>query len=157
MQKGRPAKQKQLQIAKLLRPYYERGMTATFTARKTGHDTKTVCKYFGFWNEEDLEAQDKDFLSKQKKERERTLLTLDLHADELYKTLDDINSEILKYKKLGKGIPRYLFSLRVEIIKTISAMTERKGLFAMQPIMDEHLEKKIEEVIKKHVQARPCR
>jgi len=142
MQKGRPAKQKQLQIAELLRLYYERGMTATFTARKTGHNTKTVCRYFGLWNVEDLETQEKDFLSRQKKERERTLLTLDLHADELYSTLDDINGEILKYKKLGKGIPRYLFSLRVEIIKTISAMTERKGLFAMQPIMDEFLEGK---------------
>jgi hypothetical protein len=148
--KGRPSKQKQIQIAQILRPYYERGMTATFTARRTAYDIKTVCKYFDVWTKEIQEAEDKDFLSRQKKERERTLISLDYHVDELYKLLDDVNDEIIKNKKNGKGIPRYLFSIKLEIIKTISSLTEKKGLFTIEVPPDKVIEQKIEEMIKQH-------
>jgi len=152
--KGRPTKIGQLEIQKELREYYERGVSASFTSSKTGINIKTVCDYFNKWTNEIKQIEEQDFLTRQKNERDRTLISLDYHIDELYKIFDDINDEITKNKKSGKGIPRYLFSIKLEIIKSISSLTEKKGSFSMQPIMDEFLEKKIEEIMKKHAQAR---
>jgi hypothetical protein len=153
--RGRPSRQGQVQIVKVLKPYFERGMSATFTANKTGYDIKTVCKYFDNWTEQILEPEKNDFLLRQKAERAKILLSLDNQLFELYQFFDEIKDEIIKIKRGGNAIPRFLFSLKLEIQKTISTLTEKKGSFAMQPIMDEALEMKVEEIVKKHGYAKP--
>lgn len=148
--KGRPTKMSQLQIQRILRPYFEQGISASVTSEKTGINIKTVCKYFDFWTQEISESEENDFFERQKKERTRIIVSLDNEILEVHKFLDDINDEIRKLQQQGKEIPKHLFSLRLDAIRLSSNLIEKKGSFAMQPSMDEAIEKKIQEMIRKH-------
>ncbi len=46
MSSGRPTAQQQIQLQDELRVYYEKGISATQTARYSNTNVKTVCKYF---------------------------------------------------------------------------------------------------------------
>jgi hypothetical protein len=143
--RGRPSNGEQVKIGQELRPYFERSMTATYTANRTGYDIKTVCAYFDGWTREILQVEEKDFLERQKKERHRTLLSIDLQLDELYQTLDDINQETKRLKGSRKTIRRYLFATRLETLRLISNLTEKRGMFAMLPTVQEALEERSQE------------
>lgn len=152
--KGRPTKMGQLEIQRTLRPYFEKGISASVTCEKTGINGKTVRKYFNFWIQEISESEENDFFEGQKKERTRTIVALDSLVLEVHKFLDDINDEIKKLKQQGNEIPKHLLSLRIDAIRLCSNLIEKKGSFAMQPSMDEAIEKKIQEMITKHENTR---
>ena len=151
---GRPSKMTQLHIQKLLRTYFERGIGASVTSEETGINNKTVCKYFDEWSEQISESETVDFLERQKKERERVVVTFDKQILDACKFLDYVNDEIEKCSKENKAIPRHLISSKLEIMKFISSLTERKGSFVMQPIMGEALKKKIEEWMREYGETR---
>lgn len=148
MSNGRPTKTQQLQIQKKLRTYFERGLSASFTARKTRTNVKTVCNYFNDWTSQLIEAEDRDFVEREKKERERIRLCYDNIICEEYELLDQIKREIAKYRKEGKAVPRYLIAPQVEILRTISGLTEKKGSFLIQMPLDQSVDKMILEKIK---------
>lgn len=77
LQRGRPSKGTQVQIVSNIRPYFEKALSATFTANKTGYDVKTVCKYFNEWSKQLVEDEDKDFVQRQKEAKEHAILNLD--------------------------------------------------------------------------------
>lgn len=149
--RGRPNRQKQIQIERTLRPYFERNYSATFTSKITNFDIKTVCKYFGEFGDQIREVEYKDFVEREKTERERIRLGFDNILFEQYKLLEDVKNEVTKFKKENKPIPRYLISSQMEILRTISSLTETKGSFGLQMSLDESIEKKIEEKIKDHI------
>ena len=146
--RGRPSRQEQVQIVRTLRPYFERSYTATFTAKMTEMNVKTVCKYFDEFVDQIREVEDKNFVEREKTERERVRLSFDNIIFEEYELLDDVKKEIAKHKKENKAIPRYLIASQIEILRTISGLTEKKGSFAMQMTLDESVKKMIEEKIK---------
>ena len=149
-QRGRPAKETQLSIQKILRQYFERGITASLTAQRTGTNINTVCKYFDEFYEQAAESEKFDFLERQKKERERIVISFDGQILDAYESLDDLDSQIKKYKQDDKVIPRHLLSLKLEVMKYITSLTEKKGAFVMQPAMDEALQNKIEEYMREN-------
>ena len=143
--KGRPTKLEQLEYEKILRPYFGRTLSASFTSKQTGINIKTVCNYFDKWASEIREIDEKDFFVKQRKEREKILVSYDDLIFQEYNILDDIKDEIDKYKREKKNIPKFLASTAQDIIKTISSLIDKKGLFAIQPSLDEVIEQKIQE------------
>lgn len=54
---GRPAKPEQLEIARALRPYFEKSIPASVVARKTSFNVKTVNEYYKDWTEEITQAE----------------------------------------------------------------------------------------------------
>lgn len=132
--KGRPTKIGQLHIQKTLRPYFERGLTATFTAEKTGINIKTVCRYFDDWFYKLRELEAKDLRKREKKEREMNILSFNQLIFEAYELFDHVDSEIEKIKSENNPIPRYLLSFKLEIIKSIANLNERKRSFTIQHI-----------------------
>lgn len=147
MKPGRPNKSEQLQITKELRQCYERDFTAPFTAEKTGHNIKTVYTHFHVWTEQLKELQEKDFLVQSEEKRNRIILSFENMLFELYETLDEIKEELGKYKKKNKFIPKHLLSTKLEIIRIISGLIEKKGSFSMGLSYDKAVEKKMEELI----------
>lgn len=145
----------QLEIQRTLRPYFEQGISVTLTAEKTGINIKTVYKYFDFWIQEINEQETNDFLIRQRNEKIRIIVSFDKLILEANKHFDDINDEINQLQKEEKAVPRHLFSLKLDAMRYISYLIEKKGSFSMQPTMDEALEKKIDELIKSHGNPRP--
>lgn len=145
---GRPTRSEQVQIQNVLRKHFERNLSASYTAGITGINIKTVCRYFDDWADQISEAEEKDFIKRERKERERIRLSFDGLIVEEYELLDEIKQEITKYRKQNKPVPRYLIASQIEILRTISGLNEKKGYFSMQMPVDESLQKIIEEKIK---------
>ncbi len=81
---GRPTVQKQLELQQELRIYYERGISATQTARYSDTNVKTVCKYFKQWSQEISEIDTAEFQSRVSEIRSQHLTVLDRQLNELY-------------------------------------------------------------------------
>ena len=140
--KGRPTKSAQLEYEKILRSYFERTLSASFTSKQTGINIKTICNYFDKWATQIREIDEKDFFVKQRKEREKILVSYDDLIFHEYNMLDDIKDEISKYKREKKNLPKFLLSTEHDVIKTISSLIDKKGSFAIQPSLDEVISKK---------------
>ena len=80
---GRPTVQKQLELQQQLHIYYERGISATQTARYSDTNVKTVCKYFKEWSKEINEIETAEFQSRLSEIRSQHLMVLDRQLNEL--------------------------------------------------------------------------
>ena len=140
----------QVEIQKILHPFFEHGISASSTARETKIDVKTICVYFDEWAEQESKLHEREFLDRQKNYRERIIVSFDRDILDARKFYEEADSQIKKYKDDGKPIPMPLLRIKLEIMKYISGLKENKGAFMMQPSMDEALKKKIEEYIKEN-------
>jgi hypothetical protein len=98
MKRGRPTRYNQVQIKKILEPFYQKGISANVTSKKTGMNIKTVSKYFKEWDKK-LVDSDKDFLTRVKITKEQNIQALDREILSLY----DQEKEIESVKKSIKG------------------------------------------------------
>lgn len=130
---GRPTKTEQLQIDDVLRPYFERNMSAKFTANSTGMNIKTVCIYFNRWAEEIINSKSEEHVRRWREERERTILSYDNLILEEYLRLDEINHKIKKLEEEGKEVPLNLQKSRQDVVKFISVLIEKKSRIALPP------------------------
>jgi hypothetical protein len=154
-QNGRPTKSGQIDIETKVRKYFEQGLSATVTAMKTGINIKTVCKYYNEWSDQIRESESDDFLERQKDHRNQIIVTFDEQIFLVNRQLDDIENQIKKYKNENRIIPGHLLGLRLDIVKFLCTLIEKKGLFVMQPTMDEGLANKIKEMLNGNGKARP--
>jgi hypothetical protein len=144
MKKVRPTKQEQVEVVRT-QGILELGFGASIASDKTGYNIKTVCKYYNQWTDEIIQSEQKDFVEREKDERERIRLSLDALLFEEFELLDEIKQEIAKYRKKDKEVPRYLVTTQIEILRNIFNITEKKGYFAMKIPLDESVQKMIEE------------
>lgn len=152
--KGRPSVTDQVQIRKILRPYYENGYSAYYTAQKTGINVKTVCRYYNEWSEQIEEAELADFLERQKRDRIQIIISYDRDIAETTEILDQVKTEIEKFQKDKKAVPRHLLTHKLEIIKFRSLLKEKKAALILKPPLDEALVKKINEKIGEYDESR---
>jgi len=141
---GRPTKSEQIEIQNKLRPYYERGLSATFTASSTGINIKTVCKYFEEWSKKIIETEATDFVQRQKKAKELVILNMDNIIFEQYRLLEEIKNEKKNYQKENKQIPTHLLSLQHQILKEISTTAQHKCDIECMPTLDFSLDQMID-------------
>jgi len=146
---GRPPKTGQLEIQREIRPYFEKNISATLTAEKTGINIKTVCDYFNGWIEKIYKPEESDFFERQRNEKTRIIVSLDNQILDAHNFLDKIDEEIKKLNEQNKPVA-HLFSFRLGVMRHILTLTEKKGTFSMQPTMDEALEKEIAEKVRGH-------
>ena len=90
-------------------------------------------------------------MERQKNERSQIIVAFDEQILSVHAQLDEIENQIKKYKQENKIIPKHLLCLKLEIVKYISSLIEKKGLFTIQLPPDEVIERKIEEKIKQYV------
>ena len=148
--RGRPTQKRQLVIEKELLLDYERGYSASFTARKNGMNVKTVCKYFKKFSEQFRDLEQKNFFERIGIDRERMILNYDYMISEHYDTVDEIKQHILNLKKANKPFPYSLHQLKSSVLKTIANLCEKKGALKVEPPLDEYIEKIIKEKIQRH-------
>jgi len=131
--RGRPSKTEQIQIQNLLRPYFERNISATFTANSTDINIKTVCVYFNRWAEEIINSKKENRSERCRAERERTLLSYDNLISKEYSRLNETENKINKLEEEGKEVPLNLIKYRHDLVKSVSTLIEKKGRFALPP------------------------
>ena len=100
---GRPTKPEQLEIARALRPYFEKSIPASVAARKTGFNVKTVNSLYHQWTDELIQAETPDFLARVKKNNQRALLAYDNRLAKLYAAEETIDKQIKIATLSGKS------------------------------------------------------
>jgi len=108
---GRPSKNKQLEIRKILEDHFEKGESASHTSQVTGINIKTVSIYFNEFTESLVESSDTDFITRMIVAKEFALYRLDIAIDELEKQ----RLRIEKMIELHPNRPKWL-DLRLSLI-----------------------------------------
>jgi len=137
--------QRKLQIC------FGRGINALPAAQEIGLDKKTAYRYYDEWTEQIIESETGDFLERQKKEHQRIILSFDNDILEAYKFFDEIDIEIHGLQKENKLVPKHLFSIKLDLMRYISDLKEKKGAISMQPTMEYSMDKKIKEMFAEYV------
>jgi len=138
---GRPTKQKQRDIERALRPLYEGTISSSVAARETGHNIKTILKYYNKWNEEILEPEKKDFLKRCRDEKERSVLALDNLMLSLNKEFDNNDKTIRMMKETGDYIlaEKYI-KLKIKLADKILKLVTTKLSITNSPTYDSMIE-----------------
>jgi len=99
--RGRPSKSQELEIERTLQTFFIKTYSATFTAKKTGYNIKTVIKYYNQFKQEILESETSDFVKRCKEEKEKCLYAYDELIYSLYEDRKDIERLIDASEKIG--------------------------------------------------------
>jgi len=99
--RGRPSKAQELEIERKLQTFFIKTYSATFTAKKTGYNIKTVTKYYNQFKQEILESETTDFVKRCKEEKEKCLYAYDELIYSLYEDRKDIERLIDASEKIG--------------------------------------------------------
>jgi len=99
--RGRPSKAEELEIEQTLQTFFIKTYSATFTAKKTGYNIKTVTKYYNQFKQEILESETLDFVKRCKEEKEKCLYAYDELIYSLYEDRKDIERLIDASEKIG--------------------------------------------------------
>lgn len=124
---GRPTKQEQIKIEGELRPYFDNGFPAYFTANKLGYDIKTVLRYFNKWQQEILDPENSDFLKRAKEQKERAVIYLDNEINSLITSKKEVEEIIEAAKRAGNfNLYEKLSRLKLKIIDSIGKFVSEK-------------------------------
>jgi len=117
---GRPSRKEQLEIERILKPYFENSISASVTAKKTGFNIKTVNKHFHDWYKEIAESETSDFLQKCKEEKARALMTLENQICTLDEDKKDIQELINASIKTGTfAYLEKFYKIKLKIIENM--------------------------------------
>jgi len=75
LKRGHPTTFEQENIIRDIMPYYQKGISARATANHTGHNIKTVLKYFKQWDKNITEQE--DFIQRTKTTKEKAISSID--------------------------------------------------------------------------------
>ena len=125
--KGRPSKAQELEIERELWPFFTKLYSATFTAKKTGYDIKTVAKYFVEFKKEILESETREFVQRSRETKERGLLAYDELLYSLYNDKEEVEHLIDVVKKIGdlRTVEKW-YRIKMKINKDITEVIAAK-------------------------------
>lgn len=145
----RPTREEQLEIQRRILLHYNRGLSIEEVHCITGYNSKTISKYFNKLSYEIEKTERQNLIERDKNERKSVILCYKYLMTESYQALDDINAEIEKCKLKKKVLPAYFLSKKLETIRLIATLNEKKGEFIVRPTLHEALDMLIQEKVKK--------
>lgn len=126
MKRGRPTQRSQREIKKIIYRYYENDISAKIASKDSGINYKTLLKYYKLLDNEMFESEEKNFLSRIKTTKEKSIQRLDKDIMELTKeeeTVESLKESVMQNGNLS-GFEK-LSKLKLKIIdqrtKTMSA------------------------------------
>lgn len=100
---GRPTLHEQLEIQNLIKPYYEIGLSAEYTATQKRISIKTVQKYFRIWTEQLRENFEPNISERQKNAMAREIQSIDSIIYNLRAQLNRITKAIIDHQEAWKA------------------------------------------------------
>ena len=153
--KGRPSKAEQIQIKKVLQPFFERMTPAYKAAQITGYDTKTVNKYYDEFFDEISRFEAENLSERLERERKRFATLQDDLIYQEYEMLEIVRDKIRRIKNKDENRLHHLIDSHSKIIRNISYLGEKRVSALISPSMDSEIDKVIEKRMAKHVQLKP--
>ena len=131
MERKRPSKREQLEIRDSILKLYLEGYSASYIIQKTGHNPKTIYKYI---NQYYKQIQNEKNYSQQLK---RTIIQTVLSFDKLLQQHRDFYSQVNNEINNTSPVPRHLLSLKLNILKSITDILDKKFSYQTKVAMDD--------------------
>ena len=151
--RGRPSLPEQAKTRKRLRQFFLNSKSSEFAASKTGHDIKTVKKYYKIFAQEVLDSEEQDFIKSTKIAKKQGEYVLENQQSKL-EELQRIHERQIQHSiKEGRGIPQLdssTYKTAVKISNAISELEIKKTSLICSPTADVTLEKLTKELLKKN-------
>jgi len=131
--RGRPSNAQELQIKRKLRDCFTKFYSTSFTVKHTGHDVKTVKKYFKKFKDELMQNEAIDFPQRFSEAKERNILALDEILHSLYHDKDDIEQQIIDAKnKNDSNLVEKLYRTKLKFTEEIkNTLVDKMNLIAV--------------------------
>jgi hypothetical protein len=133
--KGRPSKSEQLEIERILRPLFMKGLSSYAAANKTDYGINTVKKYYHKFYKEVRDLEGPDFAQECKDRIVSTCLGIDKQISKLEKIQEELE---LKSQNGGAQYIQ-LYKLRINLSDSISDLHMKRLGIANSPTYDEAL------------------
>jgi len=131
--RGRPSNAQELQIERKLRDCFTKFYSTSFTVKHTGHDVKTVKKYFKKFKDDLMQNEAIDFRQRFHEAKERQILVLDDTLYSLYHDRDEIEQQIIDAKnKNDPHLVEKLYRTKLKFINDIrNTVVEKTNLISI--------------------------
>jgi len=128
--RGRPSNAQELQIERKLRDCFTKSFSTSLTANQTGHDVKTVKKYFKKFKDELMQNEAIDYRQRFHEAKERHILALDEIVSSLYQDRDEIEQQIIDAKnKNDPNLVEKLYRTKLKFTEEIkNTVVEKTNL-----------------------------
>jgi len=140
MERGRPLKQDQVKLRKILLEHWGKGHSAGYAAKLEKVNIKTVTEYYKEFNEEIVEKVDEDFIVKQKAVKFQTLTQMDELIAESQKQLEGLKAKCEEDPDNSSWE-----SIKASVIKDQMLFLQEKSNLEITPTLDINLDKLVEE------------
>jgi len=118
--RGRPSNAEEIQIERKLRDCFTKFFSTSFTVKQTGHDVKTVKKYFKKFKDELMQNEAIDFSQRFSEANERYILATDEILYSLYQDRDEIEQQIIGAKnKNDSNLVEKLYRTKLKFTEEI--------------------------------------
>lgn len=152
--RGQPSLARQIEIDKILRPFYLQTISIERTAEITGLDRKTVAKRFHRWKQEDMIRLNREFDQGDDIHKEECLRLLQALIDEGLGELREIKNDITDARKTGNPILSSLLSNKDQTMRTLQSNNEKRCAIKIRPGAERVIGKVIDARVEQHVQPR---
>jgi len=131
--RGRPSNAQELQIERKLRDCFTKFYSTSFTVEHTGHDVKTVKKYFKKFKDDLMQNEAIDFPQRFHEAKERYILALDEILHSLYHDKDEIEQQIIDAKnKNDSNLVEKLYRTKLKFTEEIkNTLVDKINLIAV--------------------------
>ncbi len=118
--RGRPSNAQEIQIERKLSDCFTKFFSTSFTVKQTGHDVKTVKKYFKKFKAELMQNEAIDLRQRFQEAKERNILVLDDTLYSLYHDRDEIEQQIIDAKNTNDpNLVDKLYRTKLKFIEEI--------------------------------------
>jgi len=131
--RGRPSNAQELQIKRKLQDCFTKFYSTSLTAEQTGHDVKTVKKYFKKFKDDLMQNEAIDFRQRFHEAKERNILALDEILYSLYHDRDKIEQQIIDAKNTNDpNLVDKLYRTKLKFVKEIkNTVVEKMNLISI--------------------------
>ncbi len=131
--RGRPSNAQEIQIERKLRDCFTKSFSTSFTVKQTGHDVKTVKKYFKKFKDDLMQNEAIDFRQRFHEAKERHILALDEILHSLYHDKDEIEQQIIDAKnKNDSNLVEKLYRTKLKFTEEIkNTLVDKINLIAV--------------------------
>lgn len=151
--RGQPSISEQIEIDRILRPFYLKTYSIEQTAEITRRHRVTVTKRFRKWDNENMAKLNNEFDRGDNVHKDEFLRLNQALIDDGLCRLDAIKEDISNARKNGDLSLSHLISNEDQIRRTLESLNEKRCAVKIRPGAERVIVKVIEGRVKKHVQS----
>jgi hypothetical protein len=147
---GRPNKAEEMEIENKIWPYFVQSFSPETISQITGHNIKTVRKYYKKFYSIINTEKEKDYVKEWQMIKKKTGFALELQLAEKIELQNSVKKQFKAYEDNGEEVPYWMYKERRKISESIQNTILSLANFALLPTADATLKNQTREVLQEY-------